>query len=180
MEKHAQLTARDIHGPFMQLLTNLQGDDGQQWLNALNKFLRKENPWPASTAPSIVGPVFNGPRVVYRIVDGRLISEDGKPLTGFFHEFKNSFPELVINGRRYFLAEQGACSYIHEIDVDGTVTNVSQNIEDPDQHEFNAGWGERGMGFHSVEYNRIDRMFVGSLGAARYHINPKNWGCERR
>lgn len=45
MVKHAQLTARDIHGPYMQLLTNLQGDNGQEWLSALNRFLRKENPW---------------------------------------------------------------------------------------------------------------------------------------
>jgi len=45
MVTHAQLTARDIHGPYSQLLTNLQGDGGRVWLNALNRFLRKENPW---------------------------------------------------------------------------------------------------------------------------------------
>lgn len=41
-----QLTIREIHGPYMQLLTNLQGDKGREWLTALNKFLVKENPWP--------------------------------------------------------------------------------------------------------------------------------------
>ena len=45
MVVHAQLTAREIHGPYKQLLTNLQGDNGQEWLDALNRFLRKENPW---------------------------------------------------------------------------------------------------------------------------------------
>jgi len=43
---HAQLTARDIHDPYLQLLTNLQGNEGPVWLDALKVFLRKENPWP--------------------------------------------------------------------------------------------------------------------------------------
>ncbi|MBP7770526.1 MAG: hypothetical protein KA066_01285 [Candidatus Pacebacteria bacterium] len=43
---HAQLTARDIHDPYSQLLVNLQGNDGRVWLDALKVFLRKENPWP--------------------------------------------------------------------------------------------------------------------------------------
>lgn len=29
----------------MQLLTNLQGDKGQEWLDALKKFNKKQNPW---------------------------------------------------------------------------------------------------------------------------------------
>ncbi len=45
MNAHAQLTARDIHGPFMQILTNLQSEDGQTWLSALKRFLRKEEAW---------------------------------------------------------------------------------------------------------------------------------------
>lgn len=45
MRGHAQLTAREIHGPYVQLLTNLQGENGSEWLEALNLFLRKENPW---------------------------------------------------------------------------------------------------------------------------------------
>ncbi len=45
MTHHAQLTARDIHGPYAQLLTNLVGNNGEEWLLALNRFLRKENPW---------------------------------------------------------------------------------------------------------------------------------------
>lgn len=43
--KNAPLTIRDIHDPYIQLLTNLQGDNGQEWLDALKKFNRKENPW---------------------------------------------------------------------------------------------------------------------------------------
>ncbi|MEZ0209101.1 MAG: hypothetical protein ACAH17_02925 [Candidatus Paceibacterota bacterium] len=42
---NAPLTAREIHGPYVQLLTNLQGEHGQEWLDALKRFNRKENPW---------------------------------------------------------------------------------------------------------------------------------------
>lgn len=45
MGNHAQLTAREIHGPYMQLLTNLQGEDGEMWLRALKRFLRQEEVW---------------------------------------------------------------------------------------------------------------------------------------
>jgi hypothetical protein len=45
MFNHAQLTLREIHGPYMQLLVNLQGEKGGMWLNALKRFNRKENPW---------------------------------------------------------------------------------------------------------------------------------------
>jgi hypothetical protein len=45
--KHAPLMAREISGPFMQLWTNLQGDNGHEVLSALKKFNRKENPWPS-------------------------------------------------------------------------------------------------------------------------------------
>lgn len=55
MTNHAQLTARDIHGPYTQLLTNLQGENGQEWLSALNRFLRKENPWEKPKATAFFG-----------------------------------------------------------------------------------------------------------------------------
>lgn len=41
----ALLTAREMHGPYTQLLTNLQGERGDDWLIALKKMLRRENPW---------------------------------------------------------------------------------------------------------------------------------------
>lgn len=50
-QQHAQLTVRDIHGPYMQLLVNLQGEDSQVWLDALKRFLRKENPWERQSLP---------------------------------------------------------------------------------------------------------------------------------
>jgi hypothetical protein len=56
MGDHALLTAREIHGPFMQLLTNLQGSDGPEWLDALKRFNRRENPWPVLEAKDT--PVF--------------------------------------------------------------------------------------------------------------------------
>lgn len=33
-------------GPITTLMKNMSGDDGEQWLTAFNRFLRKENPWP--------------------------------------------------------------------------------------------------------------------------------------
>lgn len=42
-KERAQVTLRDIHGPYVQLLTNLQGEDGRDWLEALKRFLRKED-----------------------------------------------------------------------------------------------------------------------------------------
>jgi len=52
-----------IRGPRDSLEEKLAGEDGEQWLKALNRFLRKENPWPE-------GPVVSGlhqaPRDTYR------------------------------------------------------------------------------------------------------------------
>ncbi len=177
MENHAQLTARDIHGPFMQLFTNLQSENGHLWLQALNKFLRKESAWPPKEDHIETGPTFLGPAGrVYLERDGRLFSGEGKPLTSIFHKFKNAFPNLEINGKRYFLAKLGACNYIHEISTNGVVTNVSRQIEDPDlscRHHL-----ENGMGFHEVTFDPVSRVFVGNLGLTRYSIRPGSWNCE--
>lgn len=35
----------EIQGPFIQLLTNLSGEDGETWFKELKKFLRKEPCW---------------------------------------------------------------------------------------------------------------------------------------
>lgn len=43
------LTVREIHGPYVQLLTNLQGKNGRMWLDALNRFNRMENPFEKKT-----------------------------------------------------------------------------------------------------------------------------------
>lgn len=51
--EHAQLLARDTNGPVIQLLRNLQGPNGIEWLAATNRFLRKENPWPLYEPPEI-------------------------------------------------------------------------------------------------------------------------------
>lgn len=45
MPKHAQLTVNQLRGPMNQLLTNLQGANGQEWLTAFNLFLRREPTW---------------------------------------------------------------------------------------------------------------------------------------
>lgn len=40
-----RLALCDISGPLTDLVQKLSGEDGGQWLRALNKMLRKENPW---------------------------------------------------------------------------------------------------------------------------------------
>jgi len=37
---------RQIAGPLKDLLDKLSGAEGSEWVEALKKFLRKENPWP--------------------------------------------------------------------------------------------------------------------------------------
>lgn len=41
-----RLTLSDVKGPFKDLLDKLGGEEGEEWLEALNKMLRKENSWP--------------------------------------------------------------------------------------------------------------------------------------
>jgi hypothetical protein len=56
MSKHAQLTVNQLRGPMNQLLTNLQGENGHEWLTAFNLFLRKEPVWiQEPTTPAVPG-----------------------------------------------------------------------------------------------------------------------------
>lgn len=41
----AHVALLDARGPLTDLLKKLSGNDGQQWLDALKRFNRKENPW---------------------------------------------------------------------------------------------------------------------------------------
>lgn len=43
--ENTRLALCDVGGPFKDLIEKLSGDDGGQWLRALNKMLRKENSW---------------------------------------------------------------------------------------------------------------------------------------
>lgn len=40
-----QLALHDVCGPLTDLIKKLSGDDGEQWLFALKRFNRKEDPW---------------------------------------------------------------------------------------------------------------------------------------
>ena len=40
----SRLALCDVSGPLTDLLQKLSGEDGEQWMRALNKMLRKENP----------------------------------------------------------------------------------------------------------------------------------------
>src|SRR3989344_2574625 len=45
-----QLALSDVRGLLNDLMLKLSAEDGSEWLTALNKMLRKENPWPVSDA----------------------------------------------------------------------------------------------------------------------------------
>jgi hypothetical protein len=78
--KNAPLTARDIHGPYMQLLTNLQGDNGQEWLDALKKFNRKENPWKTKDSIVIIDRTSAFDPVAFLGVGWSIVEEDDRSL----------------------------------------------------------------------------------------------------
>lgn len=40
-----EITLREFLGPLAQFITNLMGKDGRSWLDAFNRFLRKEDAW---------------------------------------------------------------------------------------------------------------------------------------
>jgi hypothetical protein len=51
-----KLPLSEIQGPRDDLEQRLAGDDGEKWLAALKRFLRKENPWPEQLViPRVVG-----------------------------------------------------------------------------------------------------------------------------
>lgn len=45
MEDNTQVSLGESRGPIDQLLKNLAGKEGREWLISFNKFLRKENPF---------------------------------------------------------------------------------------------------------------------------------------
>lgn len=45
MSSDTRLSLSDVRGPINDLLEKLEGKNGRTWLQELNKFLRKENPW---------------------------------------------------------------------------------------------------------------------------------------
>lgn len=47
----SRLALCNVRGPLTDLLEKLSGEDGDQWLRALNKMLRRENPWEPKIFP---------------------------------------------------------------------------------------------------------------------------------
>ena len=47
------LSLSDVQGPMDELQSRLAGGEGQIWLQALKRFLRKEDSWPGSSSPRI-------------------------------------------------------------------------------------------------------------------------------
>ena len=39
------VSVKELHGPWMDFMDKLQGEDGRKWFDAFKRFLRKENPW---------------------------------------------------------------------------------------------------------------------------------------
>ena len=42
-----KISVRELHGPWVDFMNKLQGEESEKWFDAFKKFLRKENPWPA-------------------------------------------------------------------------------------------------------------------------------------
>ena len=47
------LSLSDVQGPRNELEKRLASETGEEWLGALNRFLRKENPWPTSQTTQV-------------------------------------------------------------------------------------------------------------------------------
>ncbi len=47
------LSLSDVQGPRNELEKRLASETGEEWLGALNRFLRKENPWPISQTTQV-------------------------------------------------------------------------------------------------------------------------------
>lgn len=48
MNKNTQMALQSITGPLNDFFKKLLSEEGEQWLSAFKKFLRKENPWKAN------------------------------------------------------------------------------------------------------------------------------------
>ena len=48
MENMLGTALQDVCGPLGDLIARLKGKHGEEWLAALKRFLRKENPWPVA------------------------------------------------------------------------------------------------------------------------------------
>lgn len=87
------LTAREIHGPYIQLLTNLQGERGDEWLVALKKLNKRLDPW---------GPRCLNPKGVFEL-SARTMTESYNPVQvlEFFgsrwnFKIERNFQDLVL------------------------------------------------------------------------------------
>src|SRR5262252_8225431 len=50
MQCMSPVSIRDLRGPLDAFLKKVEGADGDDWLRAFNRFLRKEDPWIDTTA----------------------------------------------------------------------------------------------------------------------------------
>lgn len=126
-------------------------------------------------------------RGVFRAADGRefktgalgastyLLSETGEKLTDGFHALR-PVQDFEFNGKTYILGGAGALEDILEVDADGTITNISDLIEGPDDPNERKRWDESDNPpgrFHEIFVR--DGKFVGTLGAGEWIITPGTW-----
>lgn len=115
---------------------------------------------------------FTGPDRTYEVgVLGSmsyLLSSDGKEITDGFHEFLNPFPDLEIDGKRYFVGKTGAMSHILVIAPNGTISDLLKGakggVDRGDRREL--------VGFHTVDYDSAYGLFAGSIGTKKWYVDP--------
>ncbi|MFA6432784.1 MAG: hypothetical protein WCV82_03165 [Candidatus Paceibacterota bacterium] len=79
-------------GPLNQLIVNLGGQDGSQWEDELNKFLRKESCWVNGQAAQATQPKPKSTNILRSISAGKDISLDASDGTEFLADQAKLFP----------------------------------------------------------------------------------------
>lgn len=93
MNKNTQVSLSEAHGPMQQLLKNLAGKEGREWLTSFNKFLRKENPFGEVVKKVIefLRPAIIDEKIILDACDGNETIADAKKVftAGIDNDFNN-------------------------------------------------------------------------------------------
>ena len=115
---------------------------------------------------------FTGPDRTYEVGTlgsmSYLLSPDGKEITDGFHEFLNPFPDLEIDGKRYFVGKIGAMSHILVIAPNGTISDLLKGVKGG----VDRGDGRELVGFHTVDYDSAYGLFAGTIGTKKWYVDP--------
>lgn len=104
----SRLALCDASGPLTDILQKLSGEDGEQWMRALNKMLRKENPWEEP--------------VIFKTIK---LGTGLKPAHDFRNDFKGN--NLNVSDYAYSMLENSAfATASSETEVDLVVVSVGE------------------------------------------------------